>query len=167
MNTSNYWIEKLKLEKHPEGGFFTELYRSSESINKNALPARYSGSRNFATSIYFLLEGGDFSAFHRLQSDEIWHFYQGTALELFVLSTDGELQHYLLGRDFDAGERLQAVITKDHWFAARVRDKAGYALVGCTVSPGFHFDDFELANQSKLIRQFPSHEKLVRELTIR
>jgi predicted cupin superfamily sugar epimerase len=152
MNSAKYWIEKLDLTKHPEGGYFKEVYRSDEYMPKTALPARYRAKRNFATSIYFLLEGKEFSSFHRIQSDETWHFYVGSTLELYVLNADGSLTTYLLGRNLEKGESLQVTIPQNHWFGARVVDATGFALLGCTVAPGFHFDDFELAERSKLLK---------------
>lgn len=165
MNTANYWIEKLDLIKHPEGGYFREMYRSDEYIPKTALPARYQSKRNFATSIYFLLEGREFSSFHRIQSDETWHFYVGSTLELYVLNEKGTLTTHLLGRKPEKGEALQSTIPRNHWFGARVVKKDSFALLGCTVAPGFHFDDFELANRSILLQQFPNHGQLIKELT--
>jgi predicted cupin superfamily sugar epimerase len=165
MNTAKYWIEKLDLLKHPEGGYFKEMYRSNENIAANALPKRYGGDRSFATSIYFLLNGDEFSSFHRIQSDETWHFYVGSTLKLYVFNQDGALNTYLLGQNPDKGESLQVTISRNCWFGARVVDQNGFALLGCTVSPGFHFDDFELADQSKLLEQFPEHGKIIRELT--
>lgn len=165
MKTENYWIEKLNLEKHPEGGYFKEVYRSEERINKNELPSRYKSDHNFATSIYFLLKGNEFSSFHRIKSDETWHFYQGVALKLFVLDHEGDLLTHLLGANFEAGERLQITIPKNHWFGARVMNKSSYALLGCTVAPGFHFDDFELAERSNLLQQFPEHYEIITDLT--
>lgn len=155
MNKANGWIEKLKLEKHPEGGYFKEVYRSEEKLDADSLPARYSSDRNMATSIYFLLKGDEFSSFHRIQSDETWHFYAGSTLELFVLETKGKLARFLLGQDVEAGEYLQLTIPRNHWFGAKVVDANSYSLLGCTVAPGFHFDDFELANAS-LMEEFPS-----------
>jgi len=165
MSAAEYWISKLELVKHPEGGYYKEVYRANESIKKDALPSRYQGDRKFATSIYFLLKSDEFSCFHRIQSNETWHFYQGTTLDLFVLNDHGKLMHLLLGKDLEADEHLQITITRNHWFAARIIKKDSFSLLGCTVAPGFHFDDFELADQSKLIRQFPRHEKLIKELT--
>lgn len=167
MKSASYWIEKLQLEKHPEGGYYREVYRSEESIPANLLSVRYRGSRNLATSIYFLLHGHEFSCFHKIQSDETWHFYQGSTLELFVLDADGNLMRHLMGHNLDQGENLQLTILRNHWFAARVIDRGSYALVGCTVAPGFHFDDFELAERSKLIKAFPQHMELIQELTIK
>ena len=166
MNQANSWIEKLKLEKHPEGGYFKEVYRSEELLEKNNLPSRYSGDRNIATSIYFLLKDDEFSSFHRIQSDETWHFYAGSTLELFVLENNGNLAHFLLGQDLEAGEHLQITIPRNHWFGARVVDKTSYSLLGCTVAPGFHFNDFELADRTKLTQEFPEQVKIIRELTL-
>jgi hypothetical protein len=165
MHTAKYWIEKLDLVKHPEGGYFKEVYRSDEIIPKSALNARYGTSRRIATSIYFLLKGNQFSTFHRIQSDETWHFYVGSALELYVLNEDGSFVKHLLGRNIEDNEQLQVTITRNHWFGARVREKSGFALVGCTVAPGFDFEDFELAGREKLLRQYPQHESLILALT--
>jgi predicted cupin superfamily sugar epimerase len=167
MNTADYWIDKLSLKQHPEGGYYTEMYRADENISQTALPARYGGDRSFATSIYFLLKGNECSHFHRIQSDETWHFYQGTCLELFVLAKNGLLISHLLGPNFESGERFQVTIPKDHWFGAKVCNRDSYALLGCTVAPGFHFEDFELAERQKLIETYPQHSKLIQELTFR
>jgi len=165
MKTAAYWIEKLDLKQHPEGGYYKEVYRSNEEIGKIGLPERYSNARNFGTSIYFLLRSEECSSFHRIKSDESWHFYDGSALELLVLSKNGLLNSHLLGRDPDLGERLQITIPRNHWFGARVQQKDSYALLGCTVAPGFHFDDFELADRNKLTQQFPEHNKIIAKLT--
>lgn len=166
MNKAEYWIEELNLIKHPEGGYFNEVYRSNENVEMGNLPKRYKGSRSVATSIYFLLKSDDFSGFHRLQSDETWHFYMGTTLEIFVLGEDGKLFHHLLGRDSEAGECFQFTIPRNHWFGARIVDKNSHALLGCTVAPGFHFDDFEMAERERLVELFPLHESIIQELTI-
>lgn len=166
MKSAKYWIDMLNLVKHPEGGYFSEVYRSDENIEQNALPERYNGKRSMATSIYFLLKSDEFSSFHRIQSDETWHFYTGTTLELFVLDDNKKLTCHLLGQDPEKGENLQFTIPRNHWFAGRVIDKNSYALLGCTVTPGFHFDDFELANRAQLIAEFPQQKTIITELTI-
>lgn len=166
MKSAKYWIDQLKLEKHPEGGYFSEVYRSDENIKMGALPNRYSGDRSIATSIYFLLKDDEFSSFHRIHSDETWHFYTGTKLELFVLGDDKKLNRYLLGQNPEAGESLQLTIPRNHWFAGRVIDQNSFALLGCTVAPGFHFDDFELADRAHMISEFPNHKSIISELTI-
>ena len=164
MKTAAYWIDNLELLKHPEGGYFKEVYRSDEIHEKHALAGRYGGDRNYATSIYFLLEGHEFSSFHRIQSDETWHFYQGTTLELYVLTPVG-LNTILLGQHHEEGEVLQVTIPRDHWFGARVKEANSYALLGCTVAPGFDFNDFELGNRKELTQEYPAHAKLIEELT--
>lgn len=165
MNTADFWIEKLGLQKHPEGGYYKEIYRSKELIPSEALPLRYSDDRNFSTAIYFLLEGDSFSAFHRLQSDESWHFYQGSALTIYAISPDGTLHEYRLGSDFNAGRSFTCTIPAGWWFASLVNDPQGFALVGCTVAPGFDFADFELAGRQQLSDLYPQHEDLIVSLT--
>lgn len=158
-------IEQLGLLPHPEGGYFKEVYRSDEKIGCNALPDRFSGERNFCTSIYFLLAEKDKSHFHRIKSDEIWHFYSGTTLILHRIDSAGNYSSIKIGNDILADETPQAVIPHGNWFAAEVEDKNSYALVGCTVSPGFDFADFELANQKDLGENFPQHSELIKRFT--
>jgi len=97
MATADYWIERLALEKHPEGGWYREMYRSSEGVSAAALPSRFAVSHAFSTAIYFLLRGKEFSALHRLRADEVWHFYAGSPLTLHVIAPDGELSRITLG----------------------------------------------------------------------
>lgn len=153
------------MQPHPEGGWFAETYRSDDRIPARALEGReYSGERAVSTGIYFLLEGGQFSAFHRIRSDEMWHFYEGSSVRVTCIRPDGALREHLLGRDFDAGERLQAVVPAFDWFASEVVSESGYALVGCTVAPGFDFEDFELAEKSRLSAEFPQHRHAISRL---
>ncbi|MCG6189558.1 cupin domain-containing protein [Maribellus maritimus] len=161
--TAHYFINKLQLQKHPEGGWFREIYRSEEVAEKVSLPDSFSGERNFSTSIYYLLEGNDFSAFHRIKSDEIWHFYAGTsAVEIWML-INGELVKQRVGNQLEAGDVFQFVVPKNTWFAARLLNAEGFALVGCTVSPGFYFGDFELADK-KLVTEFSDLAEEIRFL---
>ena len=159
-----YWISNLKLEPHPEGGFFKEVYRAAESVSKSALPERFSGDRCFCTGIYYLLQQGDFSAFHRIQSDETWHFYAGGRLDLHIL-VNGEHRCIPIGSRVDAGEHLQWTVPANAWFAARPADGSSFSLTGCTVSPGFEFDDFELAEADQLARDFPRWKEVIIEFT--
>lgn len=147
MHDATYWIKKLKLQKHPEGGWYREVYRSTQVVNTAG------GLRPASTSIYYLLEGDDFSAFHRIRSDETWHYYTGTSAIEVLLIDGGELRIFRLGSGSD--ENFQQVVPKYHWFAARLTDPKGFALAGCTVAPGFDFQDFELADQ-KLLNEFPT-----------
>mgnify|MGYP006295252479 CR=1 FL=1 len=166
MHTATYWIDKLKLTKHPEGGYFKEVYRSNEIVSKKGLPQRYNSFRSFSTSIYFLLKSGEFSAFHRLKSDEIWHFYEGVPLWIFILFPNGKLATVTLGQDPAKQQQFQVAIPKGAWFAAKPAEKGAFSLMGCTVAPGFDFDDFELARQEVLVKRYPQHEKIIRQLTI-
>ena len=162
--TADYWIERLHLEPHPEGGYFRESYRSAGVIPASGLP-NYFGSRNFSTAIYFLLKGAEFSAFHKLKSDEIWHYYDGCALNLHVILPEGTLITKVLGADFEKGEQLQQVIPANHWFAAQSVDAGSFTLAGCTLAPGFDFNDFELGSFNELLTLFPQHKDLVRGFT--
>src|SRR5215472_1344274 len=113
-------------------------------IAREALPAGFGGARAASTAIYFLLEGENFSSFHRLRSDEVWHFYTGSPLAVEVIEPAGSRSSLLLGGDSDAGHVFQAVVQAGCWFASHVADWKGWALVGCTVAPGFDFEDFEM-----------------------
>jgi predicted cupin superfamily sugar epimerase len=157
-----YWIEKLRLEPHPEGGFFRQTYRSELSIDR--LPG-FIGPRAASTAIYFLLEGQNFSVFHRLRSDEMWHFYAGSPLTVHVIDRGGEYSSILLGRDSDAGQAFQAVVFAGCWFASHVADWKSWALVGCTVAPGFEFADFEMAKREELVADYPQHREVIQKLT--
>ncbi len=159
------WIKKLGLTPHPEGGYFREAYRSGELIS--SLPERYKGLRCFGTSIYFLLTGKQLSAFHRIRSDETWHFYAGCPLTLYTLDDTGDLHEYILGNSLTGGEVLQHTIPSGTWFAGKPADENSYSLLGCTVAPGFEFEDFELGNYEKLAGIFPAHKKILKEFCIR
>lgn len=160
---SEYWIEKLALLAHPEGGFFRETYRSKGTMDRDTLPTTFPGSRNFSTAIYFLLPSKDFSSFHRIQSDELWHYHVGGSLWIYVLTQDG-LEVKKLGVNLEAGEALQVTIPAACWFAAEVVS-GPFVLAGCTVSPGFDFSDFELARRPSLVQEFPEHRAIIERLT--
>ena len=157
------YIKQLQLKKHPEGGYFKEIYRSGEMILPEHLPKRYRSSRNFSTSIYFLLGGKQISTFHLLQSDELWHFYDGSSVILYVINQKGELSIKKLGKKKDC--ELQLTIEKQNWFAAELEDKKSFSLFGCTVSPGFEFEDFKMGRRDELIKNFPLHSDLIKRLT--
>ena len=162
---ADYWIEKLNLVAHPEGGYFREIYRSNELIPLACLPERFNGPRCFGTSIYFLLKSDTFSALHRIKSDEIWHFYLGTPLKIYAINPNGRLSNIILGQNVDAGESFQAVVPAGAWFGAKVTRPDSFALVGCTVAPGFDFDDFEMGERNNLLSQFPHHREIIEMLT--
>ena len=162
--SANYWIERLGLTAHPEGGWYKEVYRSKGIILANSL-AEFGGTRNFSTSIYFLLAGNDFSAFHRIRSDEIWHFYDGSPVLISSISPEGILEQHLLGRNIENNESLQVVIPAGWWFAAKIVVPDSFMLAGCAVAPGFDFNDFELGQASELIAGYPQHRDIIAQLT--
>lgn len=163
--TADFWIKHLKLTKHVEGGSFAEVYRSHLSIKQENLPASFKGDRAISTSIFFLLEKGQISALHRIASDEIWHFYLGDCLEIYEIDSDGELTIHRLGSNPLKQEQFQCIIKAGSWFGSRVAEEGDYSLVGCTVAPGFHFDDFELADRLALSKQFPQYKDIIALLT--
>jgi len=164
MSVINLLIQKYNLEPHPEGGWYKQTYKSNEQIAAEALPERFSASRTFSTAIYFLLERGNFSAFHRIKSDECWHFYAGEPLFIYIIEQTGELKIISLGNDHEKGQSFQYVVPANCWFASRPAPESEYCFVGCTVSPGFEFDDFELANATELSTIYPQHKPIIIEL---
>jgi uncharacterized protein len=164
MATAEYWIEKLELLPHPEGGFYKEVYRSTEHYDKRCLPERFRGNRSFSTSIYFLLRSDDRSLFHRIKSDELWHFYAGSSLTLYVLDNFGFTTH-TLGSPENANGSFQIVIPANCWFGAKVDNENSYVLAGCTVAPGFDFDDFEMGRRDHLMELYPGQRDIVSILT--
>lgn len=161
MNRIEYLVHHHQLLSHPEGGFYKETYRSKDEF----LPAGFDGMRNYSTAIYFLITYGNYSAFHRIKSDECWHFYEGSALHIHVIDANGMYQLIKVGNNIEAGELYQCVVPAGAWFSSEVVDVESYAFVGCTVSPGFDFQDFELAEQKELIQTFPDHEYIIKKLT--
>ena len=160
-------IACLGLTKHPEGGFFSETYRSRETLRRESLAARFRGSRSISTAIVYLLERGDFSALHRIQSDELWHYYAGAPLEIVMLSPKGQVTKVFLGLDFKKGERPQICVPHGVWFGAAIskRSRGRYTLAGCTVAPGFDFKDFEMAKRTDLIKKFPARKNFILKWT--
>lgn len=158
-------VEKLNLLPHPEGGFYKEMYRSEAIISVDQLSPGFSGPRNFCTSIYFLLTSDNFSAFHRIKQDEVWHFYSGSPLTVHVIDKSGKYTAHEVGFDLENNIAPQLTVPAGCWFASSVSAENGYALVGCTVAPGFDFDDFELAERDELIAAYPEHKAIITRLT--
>ena len=163
--TADYWINHLALEIHPEGGAYSRVYTSSLTISKTALPENFHHSRPACTHIYYLLRQNEFSAFHKIQSDELWHFYDGDTLIIYEINTDGSLTKHLLGKKIEAGESPFCVIKAGNWFASSLKAGGLFSLVGCTVSPGFDFAEFELAETNELISKYPQYKNLITDLT--
>jgi hypothetical protein len=164
MNTAQRWIDRLRLEPHPEGGWYRQTYRAPLMLPQAALPG-YAGDRAASTAIYFLLAGDQFSALHRLRSDEVWHFYAGSTLIVHVIESGGKYSELLLGSDATSGEEFQAVVPAGCWFGSSLRQPDTWALVGCTVAPGFDFSDFEMAKREALTAQYPQHRAIIQRLT--
>lgn len=164
MHDAQYWIDRLGLERHPEGGYFRETYRAEEIISRSCLPGRYSGDRSFSTAIYFLLTGDDVSRLHRIKSDEIWHFYSGSSLNIHIIDGEGISFTITLGNNIERGECFQTVVRAGCWFGATVTEWSSYSLVGCTVSPGFDFNDFELGQKDVLMKKYPQHGYIIDRL---
>jgi predicted cupin superfamily sugar epimerase len=163
--TAQAWIDALALTPHPEGGWFRETYRAAESLAHDHLPLRFGGPRAFSTAIYFLLRHGEFSALHRIRSDEVWHLYAGGPLNLALLHPDGRAQVVRLGMDVARGEAPQAMVPAGCWYGAWLDDGVPFALTGGTVAPGFDFADFELGTRRDLVERFPQQRALVERLT--
>jgi len=158
-------VSKLQLHPHPEGGFYKETYRSEQLLNKSALGNEFSGDRNYSTGIYFLLTKDNFSAFHRIKQDEMWHFYMGDPLLVHEIDQNGRYTCHELGNDFSANQLPQLVISAGSWFGSSVIKTGDFSLVGCTVAPGFDFDDFELAKRDELTALYPVHQDIIKKLT--
>jgi predicted cupin superfamily sugar epimerase len=165
MKSASYWINTLGLKKHPEGGYYRETYRSDAIIDTCCLGNSYEGSRAVSTAIFFLLVGKDFSALHRIKSDEIWHFYLGTSMALHIFCADEEYEKIILGTRPEKGESFQAIVRAGAWFGATLNDPSAYSLVGCTVAPGFDFRDFEMGRRDELIRLYPKYKTVIEMLT--
>lgn len=157
-------IHRFDLIAHPEGGYFRETYRASERVAR--VPS--GDDRSASTAIYYLLSDDAYSAWHRIRSDEVWHFYAGCALDVFVLTRDGDLICHRLGNGLERDDAVfQAVVGAGQWFAAERVDPQGLSFVGCTVAPGFEFSEFELADVEQLLVEYPDHRDVIRRLAPR
>ena len=163
--TVDFLVKELNLLPHPEGGFYKETYRSGLEITESCLPDDFKGNRNIATCIYFLIENGNFSALHKIKSDETWHFYYGDALEVVEIDSEGTLTKTTIGSNLLNGETFQYTVKANNWFGSRVSGDGKFSLVGCSVYPGFDFNDFELATKDNLTNLYPQHQVIIDELT--
>jgi len=160
----DFLVQHLDLQDHPEGGYYKELYRSIGTIPASGLDG-FCGERNYCTSIYFLLTSDNFSGYHRIKQDEIWHFYEGSSLYVHVIDLNGNYIKHEVGNDLSNGIAPQLVVPAGCWFASSVKDNNSYSLVGCTVAPGFDFNDFELAKRDELLKKYPQHSATILKLT--
>jgi uncharacterized protein len=154
----------LGLRPHPrEGGWYVRTYEAAETVGAEAYgDRRYAGTRRTGTAIYYLLEPETFSEMHRLKSDEVFHFYAGEAVEMLQLTANGEGATVVIGNDLLSGQRPQVVVERGVWQGSRLVDGGRWALLGCTVSPGFEFEDYEAGSRERLCADWP---EFVREIT--
>jgi len=157
----------LGLTPHPrEGGSFIRTYASAEMLRAATFePGRYSGSRHIATAIYYLIEPGSFSMMHRLKSDELFHFYAGDPVEMLQLQSHGSGTTIRIGNVLARGERPQVLVPRGVWQGAHLLPGGAWALLGCTVNPGFSYADYETGLRAELCAAWPSFSKLIVELT--
>ena len=154
MIKKEYWIEKLGLIPHPEGGFYKELPSSTDMLEEKNKP--------LYTTIYFLLTESNPSHFHQLTSDEIWYFHYGSSLTVHELLEEGVYKQTSVGLNIETGDVLQYTVEKRSIFGSSV--ETGYALVSCMVSPGFTFDDFKLFTKEELLLSHPNHSEIIQKL---
>ena len=164
MLTPQQLIVQYQLLAHPEGGYYSRTYASDVLIPAHALPTQFSADRFISTAIYFLLEGKQYSAFHRIKSDELWHFYTGVGLHIYVIHPNGKGEILKLGNDAEKGYSFQQVVKAGCWFASKPVSENGFSFVGCTVAPGFDFADFEMAEKEKLLHAYPQHQEWINSL---
>jgi uncharacterized protein len=153
-----------------EGGYFRETYRSAYTIPAGVLPSAYVGERNVATAIYFLITPDECSAMHILPNDEVFHFYAGDPVEMLLLPADGAAEVRRLGSDLAAGQRPQVVVPGGVWQGCRLAPGGAWALLGCTVGPGFDFRDFHVAAPAEireLQTRYPEYSKIIESLAPR
>jgi uncharacterized protein len=159
-------IRELGLVPLPEeGGLFAETYRSSGVIPGGAIPGRHASPRRCATAIYYLVTPTRFSALHRVASTEIFHFYLGDPVEMLQLEPGGAGRSLTLGTGILAGQRPQAVVRRGVWQGTRLVPGGRFALLGCTVSPGFEYEDYEHGRRAELQAAYPAFAAQIAELT--
>ena len=155
MKSAEYYINNLNMEKHIEGGYFKESFVSQDEVNKD---------KKLWSSIYFLLETGEVSNFHRLKSDELWYYHDGEALTIYMITPEGELITKKLGKNIEKGEAPQVLVEKGCIFGSAMNND-GYALVGCMVSPAFQYDEFELFKRDDFLELYPNYKDIIIKLT--
>jgi uncharacterized protein len=167
MPTTEELIRHLNLQPHPkEGGFFRETYRADDVWPLSALPARYGSERHASTAIYYLLTPATFSALHRLQTDEIFHFYLGSPVRMLQLLPNGMGRTIVLGSDLLAGQQVQVVVPRGVWQGSLLEPGGAFALLGCTVAPGFEYADYESATRNEMVERYPTFAELIAQLTV-
>ena len=165
LHSAEYWIHHLELKSHPEGGYYKEIYRSDKTLSDVYLNIGSSGSHTMMTSIYYLLQGDDFSTLHRIRSDEVWTIIDGSTAEIISFSERTPLKVHKLGFDVENGEYPQVIVQAGLWFGTKLTNRASYILTSCIVAPGFEFADFEPGDRKILEESFPQYWDRIRELT--
>lgn len=155
-------VNKLGLEVHQEGGFYKKTLVSDIGVNT----PHCDDVRSALSSIYFMITSDQFSAFHYMKSDEVWHFYSGSPITLYIINQRGELREEIVGDEilYD-NAKFQVLVPAGNWFAASVDIPNSYSLVGCDVAPGFDFRDYQLAKRDELCKKFPAHSELIKKYT--
>jgi predicted cupin superfamily sugar epimerase len=166
MQKAEFWIDRLQLAPHPEGGYYRETYRSSGSYTFTA-PTLFNGSRTYATAIYYLLKGADRSKLHKIHSDELWFFHAGNPLNVYFFPKAGVPASFTLGISAEINEVLQETVPAESWFGACLEnpESESYSLVSCVVAPGFEFRDFTFADRTALLKKFPTYSEIIERLT--
>ena len=158
--------ELLRLAPLPEeGGLYSEVHRSAESVGRAGLPERFTGDRRLCTDIYYLLPGNGKSLLHRIKGEELWHFLMGDPFTLVEIAAGGAVKKTVMGQNLRAGEKLIHAVRAGAWFGCYPGEGGEYSLVSCTVAPGFEFEDFELGNRDELLKAFPHAEIEILKLT--
>lgn len=155
LNEAEGIIDRLKMQQHPEGGWYAETYRSEIEVDVDQ------GKRSLATVIYFMLKSGELSVFHRLKSDEFWYYHQGSTMRIDILLENGSHEVKYLGKAGEGDALPQVLLPAGCWFAAKCEIGNSYGLVSCSVHPGFDFLDFEMAEKYKLLNLYPQHSKVI------
>lgn len=163
MYTANYFIDKLKLQKHPEGGYYFECIKTQNVFDSSCIEG-LSGERKLWQSIYYLLKDREVSSLHKLNSDEIWYYHSGSTLVICIFDENGNMVQKKLGLDIERGEQPQILIKCGEIFGAYM-DGTGYSLVGCMTSPGFRFEDFETVSREDMLKKCPQYEMIIKKLT--
>lgn len=165
--TKDEIVNKLSLQPHPEGGYFAEVFKSNEYLEKEFLPGRYNGRRSFFTSIYYLLDKEQISHLHKVNSDETWYFHIGSSVRIHILDQESGYSSVILGGNLSENEVMQYTVKRGSWFAAELTAKNSFGLFSCAVAPGFEYDDFELADRKNLEEIFPDFKELISQFTIK
>jgi predicted cupin superfamily sugar epimerase len=166
MLTAEQIIDRLQLVPLTiEGGYFRETYRSDLTVPKHALPPAHDGDRYVSTAIYYLLTPETFSVIHRVKSDEVFHFYAGDAVKMLQLWPDGSGRVVMIGNDLEAAHEPQVIVPAGVWQGCRLIGGGRWALMGCTVAPGFDYADYSAGNRAELLATYPKFAQLITSLT--